>query len=54
MPQTLYEFSLLPCIRLMLFIFQPAKVTAHWHKGTTLMIKFKDLVLSRERTLDGR
>ncbi|XP_062510124.1 trafficking protein particle complex subunit 5-like [Corticium candelabrum] len=32
----------------------PAKVTAHWHKGTTLMIKFKDSVLSRERTLDGR
>jgi hypothetical protein len=32
----------------------PAKVTAHWHKGTTLMIKFEDSVLARERSLDGR
>ncbi|NWU93131.1 TPPC5 protein, partial [Upupa epops] len=32
----------------------PAKVTAHWHKGTTLMIKFDDAVVARERSLEGR
>ncbi|NXX87470.1 TPPC5 protein, partial [Urocolius indicus] len=32
----------------------PAKVTAHWHKGTTLMIKFDEGVIARERGLEGR
>ncbi|KGL85609.1 Trafficking protein particle complex subunit 5, partial [Tinamus guttatus] len=32
----------------------PAKVTAHWHKGTTLMIKFDEAVVARERGLEGR
>uniref|UniRef100_A0A8C4WX27 Trafficking protein particle complex subunit 5 n=1 Tax=Eptatretus burgeri TaxID=7764 RepID=A0A8C4WX27_EPTBU len=32
----------------------PAKVTAHWHKGTTLMIRFDESVMARERFLDGR
>ncbi|KAK3508121.1 hypothetical protein QTP70_014683, partial [Hemibagrus guttatus] len=32
----------------------PAKVTAHWHKGTTLMIKFDEAVIARKKQLDGR
>ncbi|KAF6720581.1 Trafficking protein particle complex subunit 5 [Oryzias melastigma] len=32
----------------------PAKVTAHWHKGTTLMIKFNESVIVRDKALDGR
>ncbi|OXB52123.1 hypothetical protein ASZ78_014682 [Callipepla squamata] len=32
----------------------PAKVTAHWHKGTTLMIKFDEGVIAREKSLEGR
>ncbi|XP_014673325.1 PREDICTED: trafficking protein particle complex subunit 5-like [Priapulus caudatus] len=32
----------------------PAKVTAHWHKGTTLMIKFEESVIVRDKTLEGR
>nr|CAG4652285.1 EOG090X0H7V [Triops cancriformis] len=32
----------------------PAKVTAHWHKGTTYMIKFDDSVILREKQPDGR
>ncbi|XP_022087724.1 trafficking protein particle complex subunit 5-like [Acanthaster planci] len=32
----------------------PAKVTAHWHKGTTYMIKFEDSVLARDKALDQR
>lgn len=32
----------------------PAKVTAHWHKGTTLMIKFNEAVIVRDKALDGR
>ncbi|KAG7325948.1 hypothetical protein KOW79_010873 [Hemibagrus wyckioides] len=32
----------------------PAKVTAHWHKGTTLMIKFDEAVIARDKQLDGR
>ncbi|KYO44996.1 trafficking protein particle complex subunit 5 [Alligator mississippiensis] len=32
----------------------PAKVTAHWHKGTTLMIKFDEAVIARDKALDGR
>jgi len=29
----------------------PAKVTAHWHKGTTLMIKFDESVIKRDKEL---
>ncbi|XP_053604677.1 trafficking protein particle complex subunit 5 [Plodia interpunctella] len=32
----------------------PAKVTAHWHKGTTYMVKFEDSVISRDKSLDDR
>ncbi|XP_051560482.1 trafficking protein particle complex subunit 5-like [Xyrauchen texanus] len=32
----------------------PAKVTVHWHKGTTLMIKFDEAVIARDKALDGR
>ncbi|XP_069024218.1 trafficking protein particle complex subunit 5 [Embiotoca jacksoni] len=32
----------------------PAKVTVHWHKGTTLMIKFDELVIARDKALEGR
>ncbi|XP_026748947.2 trafficking protein particle complex subunit 5 [Galleria mellonella] len=32
----------------------PAKVTAHWHKGTTYMIKFEDFVIIRDKSLDDR
>uniref|UniRef100_A0A8B9HBT3 Trafficking protein particle complex 5 n=1 Tax=Astyanax mexicanus TaxID=7994 RepID=A0A8B9HBT3_ASTMX len=32
----------------------PAKVTAHWHKGTTLMIKFDEAVIARDKQLDSR
>lgn len=32
----------------------PAKVTVHWHKGTTLMIKFNDEVIARDKALEGR
>ncbi|XP_013788437.1 trafficking protein particle complex subunit 5-like [Limulus polyphemus] len=32
----------------------PAKVTAHWHKGTTFMIKFEESVIAREKTAEGR
>ncbi|XP_073690540.1 trafficking protein particle complex subunit 5-like [Garra rufa] len=32
----------------------PAKVTAHWHKGTTLMIKFDEAVIARDKQLDGK
>ncbi|KAK0167147.1 hypothetical protein PV327_004581 [Microctonus hyperodae] len=32
----------------------PAKVTAHWHKGTTYMVKFDDTVIAREKQLDDR
>ncbi|XP_065834374.1 trafficking protein particle complex subunit 5-like [Oscarella lobularis] len=32
----------------------PAKVSAHWHKGTTLMIKFDEAVLQRERAIDAK
>ncbi|XP_064355259.1 trafficking protein particle complex subunit 5 [Dromaius novaehollandiae] len=31
-----------------------AKVTAHWHKGTTLMIKFDEAVVARDKSLEGR
>ncbi|KAM4603270.1 trafficking protein particle complex subunit 5 [Polymixia lowei] len=32
----------------------PAKVTVHWHKGTTLMIKFDESVIARDKALEGR
>ncbi|KAL0275842.1 UNVERIFIED_CONTAM: hypothetical protein PYX00_003570 [Menopon gallinae] len=32
----------------------PAKVTAHWHKGTTYMIKFEESVIAREKQMDDR
>ncbi|XP_067436720.1 trafficking protein particle complex subunit 5 [Thunnus thynnus] len=32
----------------------PAKVTVHWHKGTTLMIKFDEAVIARDKALEGR
>ncbi|XP_071486720.1 trafficking protein particle complex subunit 5-like [Diadema setosum] len=32
----------------------PAKVTAHWHKGTTYMIKFDDSVIARDKSLEQR
>jgi hypothetical protein len=33
---------------------QPAKVTAHWHKGTTYMVKFEDSVIARDKQLEDR
>lgn len=33
---------------------QPAKVTAHWHKGTTYMVKFGDSVITRDKQLEDR
>lgn len=30
----------------------PAKVSAHWHNGTTFMVKFDEHVISRDRLLD--
>jgi len=30
----------------------PAKVSAHWHKGTTFMIKFEDSVIARDKGTD--
>merc|ERR1712018_224764 len=30
----------------------PAKVSAHWHKGTTFMVKFDEHVIARDRLLD--
>ncbi|XP_063988208.1 trafficking protein particle complex subunit 5 [Diachasmimorpha longicaudata] len=32
----------------------PAKVTAHWHKGTTYMVKLDDSVITRDKQLDER
>ncbi|XP_052238495.1 trafficking protein particle complex subunit 5-like [Dreissena polymorpha] len=32
----------------------PAKVTAHYHKGTTFMIKFDESVIARDKLLDGK
>lgn len=39
---------------LLYFLFQPAKVTAHWHKGTTYMVKFDDAVIARDKQLEER
>jgi len=30
----------------------PAKVTAHWHKGTTFMVKFDEHVIKRDKMID--
>ncbi|KAI2809644.1 Trafficking protein particle complex subunit 5 [Blomia tropicalis] len=30
----------------------PAKVTVHWHEGTTFMIKFDDSVIARDKLLE--
>ncbi|KOC68852.1 Trafficking protein particle complex subunit 5 [Habropoda laboriosa] len=30
------------------------KVTAHWHKGTTYMVKFDDAVVTRDKQLEDR
>jgi len=30
----------------------PAKVSAHWHNGTTFMVKFEEHVISRDRMID--
>lgn len=32
----------------------PAKVTVHWHKGTTYMVKFDDAVVTRDKQLEDR
>jgi len=32
----------------------PAKVTCHWHNGSTYMIKFDESVIARERMLEQR
>ncbi|RWS28102.1 trafficking protein particle complex subunit 5-like protein [Leptotrombidium deliense] len=37
-----------------LLILQPAKVTVHWHKGTTFMIKFDESVIIRDKALDNK
>merc|ERR1712156_44967 len=30
----------------------PAKVSAHWHKGTTFMVKFDEQVIARDKLMD--
>lgn len=32
----------------------PAKVTAHWHKGTTYMINFEESVVARDKQLEEK
>ncbi|KAL1486766.1 hypothetical protein MTO96_008750 [Rhipicephalus appendiculatus] len=32
----------------------PAKVTAHWYKGTTFMIKFEESVIVRDKAMENR
>lgn len=34
--------------------FQTAKVTAHWHKGTTYMVTFEESVIAKDKQLDER
>lgn len=45
-------------LKMILFIYffflQNAKVTAHWHKGTTYMVKFEDYVITRDKQMDER
>jgi len=30
----------------------PAKVSAHWHKGTTFMVKFEESVIARDKAIE--
>ena len=30
----------------------PAKVSAHWHKGTTFMVKFEESVIARDKVTE--
>ena len=30
----------------------PAKVSAHWHKGTTFMVKFEEKVIKRDKMIE--
>eukprot|EP00112_Aurelia_sp_Birch-Aquarium-sp1_P006538 Seg172.12 transcript_id=Seg172.12/GoldUCD/mRNA.D3Y31 product="Trafficking protein particle complex subunit 5" protein_id=Seg172.12/GoldUCD/D3Y31 len=32
----------------------PAKVSVHWHKGTTFLIKFDDAVIAREKAMESK
>eukprot|EP00794_Sanderia_malayensis_P007759 gene7759-8603_t len=32
----------------------PAKVSVHWHKGTTFLIKFDDTVIAREKAMETK
>lgn len=32
----------------------PAKVSVHWHKGTTFLIKFDDSVIAREKAMESK
>ncbi|XP_017150342.1 trafficking protein particle complex subunit 5 [Drosophila miranda] len=32
----------------------PCKVTAHWHKGTTYMVKFEDFVIARDKQMEEK
>ena len=32
----------------------PAKVSAHWHKGTTFMVKFDEQVIARDKLMDWK
>lgn len=42
-------------VSLFFFLYpQPCKVTAHWHKGTTYMVKFEDFVITRDRQLEEK
>lgn len=41
-------------INFIVFTLQNAKVTAHWHKGTTYMVKFEDHVITRDKQMDER
>jgi len=35
-------------------VLQPCKVTAHWHKGTTYMVKFEDFVIARDKQMEEK
>jgi len=40
--------------KFVLFPLQPCKVTAHWHKGTTYMVKFEDFVIARDKQMEEK
>lgn len=46
--------SIYPIVIIIFVSLQPCKVTAHWHKGTTYMVKFEDHVISRDRQLEEK